>query len=68
MDTYEAIAFKRVGQSIWNKENRFTELTDVDLTENGLLEARKAGKILTENGFIFDVAFTSVLRITIRTL
>ena len=58
----------RHGQSIWNKENRFTGWTDVDLTEKGLLEARKAGKILKENGFIFDVAFTSVLKRAIRTL
>ena len=58
----------RHGQSIWNKENRFTGWTDVDLTENGLLEAREAGKILKENGYIFDVAFTSVLRRAIRTL
>jgi len=58
----------RHGQSIWNKENRFTGWTDVDLTEDGLLEARKAGKILKENGFIFDVAFTSVLKRAIRTL
>ena len=58
----------RHGQSIWNKENRFTGWTDVDLTEDGLLEARKAGEILRKNGFMFDVAFTSVLKRSIRTL
>lgn len=58
----------RHGQSIWNKENRFTGWADVDLTENGLLEARNSGKILKENGFTFDVAFTSVLKRAIRTL
>lgn len=58
----------RHGQSIWNKENRFTGWTDVDLTNDGLLEARKAGRILKENGYIFDEAFTSVLRRAIRTL
>jgi 2,3-bisphosphoglycerate-dependent phosphoglycerate mutase len=58
----------RHGESIWNKENRFTGWTDVDLTEDGLLEARKAGKILRENGYSFDVAFTSMLKRAIRTL
>ena len=58
----------RHGQSIWNKENRFTGWTDVDLTEAGLLEARNAGKILKNNGFIFEEAYTSVLKRAIRTL
>lgn len=58
----------RHGQSIWNKENRFTGWTDVDLTEDGLKEARRAGKILAENGFTFDIAYTSVLKRAIRTL
>ena len=58
----------RHGESTWNKENRFTGWTDVDLSEKGVDEARQAGRILKEKGFIFDVAFTSVLRRAIRTL
>jgi 2,3-bisphosphoglycerate-dependent phosphoglycerate mutase len=49
-------------------ENRFTGWTDVDLSENGLVEARKAGQILKENGYTFDIAYTSVLKRAIRTL
>lgn len=62
------IVFIRHGQSLWNVENRFTGWTDVDLSENGLLEARKAGKILKKHKFEFDVAYTSVLKRSIRTL
>lgn len=62
------IVLIRHGESEWNKENRFTGWTDVDLSENGLIEARKAGKILVENGYLFDVAYTSVLKRAIRTL
>jgi 2,3-bisphosphoglycerate-dependent phosphoglycerate mutase len=58
----------RHGESIWNKENRFTGWTDVDLSEKGREEAQKAGKILKEQGYIFDVAYTSVLKRAIRTL
>ncbi len=58
----------RHGESVWNKENRFTGWTDVDLSEKGAGEARQAGKILREQGFTFDVAFTSVLKRAIRTL
>ena len=58
----------RHGESVWNKENRFTGWTDVDLSEDGLIEARKAGQILKKNGYIFDVAYTSVLKRAIRTL
>ena len=58
----------RHGESIWNKENRFTGWTDVDLTDMGIAEAHDAGKLLRESGFIFDVAFTSVLKKAIRTL
>lgn len=58
----------RHGESIWNKENRFTGWTDVDLTPKGQEEARTAGRLLQENGFIFDVAYTSVLKRAIRTL
>ncbi|RDY28055.1 2,3-diphosphoglycerate-dependent phosphoglycerate mutase [Romboutsia weinsteinii] len=62
------IVLIRHGQSVWNLENRFTGWTDVDLSENGLNEARKAGRILKENGFTFDFAYTSVLKRSIRTL
>lgn len=58
----------RHGESLWNKENRFTGWTDVDLSENGLIEARKAGAILKQNGYTFDIAYTSVLKRAIRTL
>jgi 2,3-bisphosphoglycerate-dependent phosphoglycerate mutase len=58
----------RHGESIWNKENRFTGWTDVDLSEKGENEAQKAGKTLKEQGYIFDVAYTSVLKRAIRTL
>jgi len=58
----------RHGESVWNKENRFTGWTDVDLSERGIEEARKSGEILKEKGYIFDVAFTSVLKRGIRTL
>ena len=58
----------RHGESIWNKENRFTGWTDVDLSERGIAEARKAGQILKEQRYTFDVAFTSVLKRAIRTL
>jgi 2,3-bisphosphoglycerate-dependent phosphoglycerate mutase len=58
----------RHGESIWNKENRFTGWTDVDLSEKGISEAKNAGKTLREKGFIFDVAYTSVLKRAIRTL
>ena len=58
----------RHGESTWNKENRFTGWTDVDLTAKGLEEAKTAGQLLKENGFIFDIAHTSVLKRAIRTL
>ncbi|MCX5713594.1 MAG: 2,3-diphosphoglycerate-dependent phosphoglycerate mutase [Candidatus Omnitrophica bacterium] len=58
----------RHGESIWNKENRFTGWTDVDLSEKGILEATKAGQVLKKEGFVFDLAFTSVLKRAIRTL
>ncbi len=58
----------RHGESTWNKENRFTGWTDVDLSEKGIKEAITAGRVLKENGFVFDVAFTSVLKRAIRTL
>ncbi len=58
----------RHGESTWNKENRFTGWTDVDLSEKGIEEAKKAGALLNDEGYIFDVAFTSVLKRAIRTL
>ncbi len=62
------VVLLRHGESIWNKENRFTGWTDVDLSEKGMEEAKKAGQVLKKEGFIFDVAFTSVLKRAIRTL
>lgn len=58
----------RHGESIWNKENKFTGWTDVDLSEKGRQEARAAGALLKAEGFTFDVAYTSVLKRAIRTL
>ncbi len=58
----------RHGESTWNKENRFTGWTDVDLSEKGLQEARDAGKLLKKEGYDFDLAHTSVLKRAIRTL
>ena len=58
----------RHGETVWNRENRFTGWTDVDLNETGWREARAAGQLLREEGFAFDVAFTSVLKRAIRTL
>lgn len=52
----------RHGQSMWNLENRFTGWTDVELSEQGIREAKEAGKVLKEKGFEFDVAYTSVLK------
>lgn len=58
----------RHGESLWNRENRFTGWTDVDLSEKGLDEARRAGQVLKQAGFVFDLAFTSLLKRAIRTL
>jgi 2,3-bisphosphoglycerate-dependent phosphoglycerate mutase len=62
------IVLLRHGESDWNKENRFTGWTDVDLSEKGLAEANKAGEVLLKEGYTFDVAYTSVLKRAIRTL
>jgi len=62
------IVLLRHGESVWNMENRFTGWTDVDLTRRGVEEARRAGEILKEAGFVFDSAYTSVLRRAIKTL
>lgn len=58
----------RHGESAWNRENRFTGWTDVDLTEAGVAEAKRGGALLRERGFVFDCAFTSLLKRAIRTL
>src|SRR5262245_15013259 len=58
----------RHGESDWNRENRFTGWTDVDLSAAGIEEAHRAGRILLERGFTFDVAYTSLLKRAIRTL
>lgn len=62
------IVLIRHGESQWNKENRFTGWKDVDLSEKGVEEAHAAGKLLKAEGFVFDEAFTSVLKRAIRTL
>ncbi|MBN2034432.1 MAG: 2,3-diphosphoglycerate-dependent phosphoglycerate mutase [Deltaproteobacteria bacterium] len=64
---YEVVLLRH-GESTWNKENRFTGWTDVDLSEKGMEEAKEAGRILKEQGYGFDIAFTSVLKRAIRTL
>jgi 2,3-bisphosphoglycerate-dependent phosphoglycerate mutase len=58
----------RHGESLWNKEDKFTGWTDVDLSDGGINEAKEAGRTLREKGYVFDVAFTSVLKRAIRTL
>ena len=62
------IVLLRHGESTWNKENRFTGWTDVDLTPQGIQEAQYAGRLLRDHGFAFDIAYTSVLKRAIRTL
>tara|TARA_Y100000588_G_scaffold81301_1_gene85458 strand:- start:1065 stop:1811 length:747 start_codon:yes stop_codon:yes gene_type:complete len=62
------VVLLRHGQSQWNLENRFTGWHDVDLTDQGQEEARSAGQVLKENGFVFDKAYSSVLKRAIRTL
>jgi len=62
------IVLLRHGESVWNKDNRFTGWTDVDLSDKGLIEAREAGRLLKEAGFSFDLALGSVLKRAIRTM
>jgi 2,3-bisphosphoglycerate-dependent phosphoglycerate mutase len=62
------VVLLRHGESTWNQENLFTGWTDVDLTDRGRAEAKSGGQLLRENGFAFDIAFTSVLKRAIRTL
>jgi len=62
------VVLLRHGESIWNKENRFTGWTDVDLSEKGVKEAEDGGDLLKKEGWLFDIAYTSVLKRAIRTL
>ena len=62
------VVLLRHGESTWNKENRFTGWHDVDLTDRGREEAREAGRLLKDGGYVFDLAFTSVLKRAIKTL
>ncbi len=62
------VVLLRHGESTWNKENRFTGWHDVDLTDRGRDEAREAGRLLNEGGYVFDIAYTSVLKRAIKTL
>jgi len=66
--TMYTLVLLRHGESLWNRENRFTGWTDVDLTEQGRAEAREAGRLLKAEGFDFDLAYTSLLKRAIRTL
>jgi 2,3-bisphosphoglycerate-dependent phosphoglycerate mutase len=62
------VVFLRHGESLWNKENLFTGWTDVDLSEKGIQEAVEAGRVMQSEGYVFDIAFTSYLRRSIKTL
>ena len=62
------IVLVRHGESVWNKENRFTGWTDVDLSEKGIEEAAEAGKLLKAEGFTFEKAYTSYLKRAVKTL
>src|SRR3546814_11958674 len=62
------LVLMRHGESQWNLENRFTGWTDVDLTDTGREQARQAGELLKQQGFEFDLAYSSVLKRAIRTL
>jgi 2,3-bisphosphoglycerate-dependent phosphoglycerate mutase len=67
-ENMKKLVLLRHGESTWNKENRFTGWTDVDLSDKGREEAVEAGKVLLREGYVFDVAYTSVLRRAIKTL
>ena len=66
-ETYRLVLLRH-GESTWNKKNRFGGWVDVTLSEKGMQEAHEAGRRLKENGFVFDVAYTSVLKRAIKTL
>lgn len=66
--SHHKLVLLRHGESIWNKENKFTGWYDVDLSEKGREEAKSAGEVLKAEGFKFDIAYTSVLKRAIRTL
>lgn len=67
MSTHRLVLIRH-GESQWNKENRFTGWIDIDLSETGRKEAARAGKLLKDEGFVFDIAYTSILKRAIRTL
>jgi len=58
----------RHGESIWNRDKRFTGWTDIDLSTTGIKQAKEAGKILKKDGYVFDISFTSMLKRSIRSL
>ena len=62
------VVLLRHGESVWNRENRFTGWTDVGLTEQGIEEAKEAARLLSDGGYAFDVAYASVLSRAIKTL
>src|SRR5262245_40895257 len=62
------VVLLRHGESTWNRENRFTGWTDVDLSDRGYQEAAEAGRLIKEGGYLFDLAFTSVMKRAIRTM
>ncbi len=62
------VVFLRHGESLWNKENLFTGWTDVDLSKKGIQEALESGRVMRSEGYVFDIAFTSYLRRSIKTL
>ena len=62
------VVLLRHGESVWNKENRFTGWTDVDLSERGVAEAHQAGQLMKSEGYTFDLAYTSLLKRAIKTL
>src|SRR5208283_5167671 len=66
--TMKKLVLLRHGESIWNKENRFTGWTDVGLSEKGVQEAIQSGRTLFKEGYVFDIAYTSVLKRAIKTL
>ncbi|CAN5387749.1 2,3-diphosphoglycerate-dependent phosphoglycerate mutase [soil metagenome] len=68
IDYMQKLVLIRHGESTWNKENRFTGWTDVDLSEEGVQQAKRAGQLLKQHGYNFDAGFTSVLKRSIKTL